>query len=272
MPDPRLTPQTSYFASLCNLTVSMMDANYMATFIEGLQECRNLHSIRLLPGPLTSVTTVVNLFTAVSPIRSLEKIQCEFPPLAKSGAADLTSEIIALLYPLRALKNLLLEELRRVCLNDEDLKDMASAWPQLEFLRLRLASFFVRQLQDPDPAISLGGVAVLYQACPRLHIIDLDVNDSLEVPPPLVGRLPLLAQPLRNDSCPIFNIGKGSRPFVSTSLGHEMVVLLVSALFPSLEFFASGSDINGWKEGPKLWREAKRNPDVITQAARRQLG
>lgn len=258
-PASHSTPHACYFASLCDLTLSGLDAEYILPFVETLQETRTLRSITFelcsLISKLLGDLPLTTQFTVVSRPQSLENILWKFPFLADSEALYLTSRIVSLLYPLRALKSLRLEDLHQVCLNDEDLKDMASAWPQLEVISLHLTHhIFVR---DRESSLSIGGIAVLFQACPRLHIIELDVTKSLELPSDLHGRLPLpLILSSGSELKPlILTLGHGSTPFTGTRLEYEMFALFISALFPSLEWLVCGhrSRGPGWTEVSKLW-------------------
>lgn len=174
-PDALTILRTPYFASLRNLRLSMTDTNdAMALFVERFQGSRTLRAMEFVQQTLTNNAALVTLFIAVSRISCIEAIGWSFSCTEDSEGLHLTSRIFSLLYPLRALRELRLQGLQRVYLDDEDLKIIASAWPHLETISLRLA-YHIPDIENLEPCISLGGVAALYQACPRLSFMQLDM-------------------------------------------------------------------------------------------------
>ncbi|KAJ6491971.1 hypothetical protein C8R45DRAFT_190055 [Mycena sanguinolenta] len=103
-------------------------------------------------------------------------------------------------------------------MDDQGMKELARAWPQLRVLGLGFAG--MNDDTELQPRFSLRSLSVLAQHCPALAELNLTL-DATVVPEPDPTIVPQLA---------LRYFGVGRSPITSTSLVAEFI----SALFPSL--------------------------------------
>ncbi|KAJ6491992.1 hypothetical protein C8R45DRAFT_867506 [Mycena sanguinolenta] len=107
--------------------------------------------------------------------------------------------------------------------DDQDMKELVLAWPQIEVLRLQLTPWHTQLRQEPE--LSLRCLGVLAEQCQSLTDLEITLDATfIPEPDPKVRTRPVSQSALRN-------LGVGKSPIVPPTL-H--VTRFISAIFPSV--------------------------------------
>ncbi|OJT02409.1 hypothetical protein TRAPUB_7062 [Trametes pubescens] len=167
--------------------------------------------------------------------------------MAQDGASTeiYTSQNVAPLLTLSALRQLFVSSLFQVILDDAMLDEMSRAWPNIEDLRFNWHYCYRPHIRRPNganyPKATLGGLLPLAQHCPHLTSLALAVD--MHPTPDLDGQRPPVA--LCADYAPPLDM------FDFTGSAFETGNAAAVAAFFSLVF----PQIRGWSSGDTEWPE-----------------
>ncbi|EIW52859.1 uncharacterized protein TRAVEDRAFT_24247 [Trametes versicolor FP-101664 SS1] len=115
--------------------------------------------------------------------------------------------------------------------SDDDLRELAHAWPRLDWLRIGCLSPVGVRRASSFSRPSVRGLVELAQHCPHLKVIDLPALDVAQLPPPesvpVIGRLMTVLR-------------LAWMPANSSPNANFNLAILLDRLFPKLEKFEVG--------------------------------
>ncbi|KAI0091030.1 hypothetical protein BDY19DRAFT_933272 [Irpex rosettiformis] len=198
--------------------------------------------------PLIQAPTAIEIISRLPAVDFLDLYFVEnvssndLPP----GVSPLTTQLFAKLFCLRRMRHLNLKGFFSILLTDQDLRDAATAWPELQHLYLIFA--FKHGPFDGLPRLSLLsliGVQALYNGCPKLRMVDLPVNESLPItndrldlptPRPREADMAMIELSLR------FYASDGVFEYGS----EEYIPMVIRLMFPQL------TTLRTWPHGPRV--------------------
>ncbi|KAI0091031.1 hypothetical protein BDY19DRAFT_933274 [Irpex rosettiformis] len=197
IPSPNLTYPSpsidSHFPSLKELSMNTYRPHsplLLLQALNGTSGSSTLSKITLTFGSRTSQPSFAQAPTAIEIISRLPAVDFLDLSFGENVWRDepvptvppLSTQLFAKLFGLRHMRHLSLNGFFNILLSDQDMKDTATAWPELESIRLafstcEFAPFTLNHLS----LLTLIGVQKLYNGCPKLRKIDLPVNESLPI-------------------------------------------------------------------------------------------
>ena len=250
------------FPSLTSLILEVHTPNSPINLLLALQASETLTSIHLehIYTSFTCDSDPIIVFEAICRIPRLEILDVLLVDCQVGGPRPLPSlsgKLLATFFKLRHMKEIRLEGFSDITLTDTDLADAASAWPSLEDICFDPGDHSF--VDDTDPsinstpsAITLCGIQILYNNCPNIRRISLDINDSLPV---VKGSLKLpLARP-RDKAVGQLIIRSNSRLDLSKEYYADVIPIAIRLLFPQLYNLTIGplatdsEPEKGWQQG-----------------------
>ena len=189
---------TQCFPSLSKLRIrSDSSTNSSPSLVSLLQVLGSSHTLvhvhlsihrSALPSESTqSAVTPRALLELMSQIPLLQRLYLSlFLPASTDAARTpgeraafvLSGQLLSILFSLRHMQDLTLYVVRDVALEDQDLRNVALAWPNLQKF-----SIWCRNWKSPatlnPPRTTLVGIQALYHGCPDIQEIRMAVNDTL---------------------------------------------------------------------------------------------
>lgn len=176
------------FQSLKELSLTTFQPDTPIPFLQILKGSHTITKLNLfLAATLGHLPTAIHAPATIEAVMHLPainflEVDFDYSPLnvvVLPEVPPLDTPLFVKLFRLRHLRHLKLKGLFNILITDQDLRDSANSWPELEDIQLTLFNppFAMHQV----PIISLVGVQALYNGCPKLKVIDLPVSDVVPI-------------------------------------------------------------------------------------------
>ncbi|KAI0088016.1 hypothetical protein BDY19DRAFT_951532 [Irpex rosettiformis] len=169
----------SVFRSLRSLTLPWKANNSPIPLLRVFWDTRTLKKLSITVNCDSNTTRGLRtLFDAISKISSVVSLYVDI--LYSIGRAEyegaVSGQLLTILFPLRHMLGFAMRGyMNNFSLEDQDLREIASAWPELRTFRIDACP----NINGVPPATTLLGVQALYNECPYLQHVQIIVNDDL---------------------------------------------------------------------------------------------